>query len=294
MFFHRLSLLCLLLISCITLFAQVPQPKTAIYLRSLAISDSGASIGNIWFKTNNRGYDDHPSFSQDSKYMYYTTEANDYRTDINAVYIPEAKNLEFIVTDGVSEMMPYQKPDMTGLAVLQVSDDKKDKRIVIYNTDGSNQVLTSKVNNIQSYGWLNDNLIAIKTDKPANVLGTYSIASQTFDSLTRFSGESIAKIPSENGIYYGGEERGKFRLYRYYYDIKRNDTLLHLPDGAKFFTVAVDGSVWSVGHGNVYRWPRAASGWQLVHKLEPEMQNGYRVAISRDMAWIAIVAEKKE
>ena len=61
-----------------------------------------------------------------------------------------------------------------------------------------------------------------------------------------------------------------------------------------YFSVALDGSVWSAGNGIIYQWKRASDIWNVVRDYRNETLAGAtRVALSRDMKWLAVVTGLK-
>jgi hypothetical protein len=275
--------------------AQEKLPDTDIYLVPLTQSDSGLVLGGPRLVTvNHPGFDGQPSFTYDSQYMYYSSERDDYKTDIYAVYIQQFQNVEFISTGSVSEFMPQQKPDMTGLSLIQT--DAASRQVWFYGTDGSSKCLTPKLKNTGVYAWFNDSLLAVRLDgESANALCMLNIKTNRVDTLVKNIGPSIGKVPSENSVYYSVEDRGIQRLQRFNYDTGTSDSLLYLPGGTTEFTVSVDGSLWAANQGVIYRWKRAAENWDNVQDFGSGTLGGaYRVAVSRDMRWLAVVAEMRK
>lgn len=273
--------------------AQQPLPDTEIYLINISQTDSGLVLDDGRLLTNHKGYDDHPSFSYDGFYLYYTSERDDYKTDIYTIFLPQFQNVEFISTGSVSELLPQQKPDMKGISVLRHDETMNTKQLWFYGTDAMDKNLAPDLKNISYYTWLNDSLVALRIDdKNSNELRIRNLNTNKDIAVTKNIGTSIAKIPSENGIYFTQTVAGLERLVRHYYDSGKTDTLLYLPAGAKDFCVAMDGSLWAANEGVIYRWPRAAAKWDMVKHLgQGALGAAYRVAISRDLKQLAVVTD---
>lgn len=268
-------------------------PDTEIYLLNIAQTDSGLVLDDGRLLSDHKGYDDMPSFSYDGMYLYYASERDDYRTDIYTVFLPQFLNVEFISTGSVSELCPQQKPDLTGISVLRVDDVSRTRQIWFYGTDATDKNLAPDLKNVGYYNWLNDTLMAIRIDDDnSNELRIRNLKTNKDIVVAKNIGGSVAKIPSENGLYFTQTVDGLEKLVRHYYDSGKTDTLLYLPAGAKDFCVATDGSLWAANEGVIYRWPRAAAKWDLVKHLgQGALGGAYRVAISRDLKQLAVVTD---
>ena len=269
-------------------------PDTDIFLLPITQAADGVSLGDGRLVTAKGKYDDQPSFSFDGQYMYYAAEGDDYKTDIHAVYLPQLQKVEFIVTGSISEYHPFQKPDMTGVSLVRHDPAANTRQVWLYNTDGTDKCLTPKLTDVDRYIWLNDTMLAVRLANDSTVLVLHNVKTNEQQHVAARVGNSIGKVPSENGIYFTQTVDGLEKLVRRYYDSGKTDTLLYLPGGATEFCVAVDGSLWAANKGVIYRWPRAAAKWDLIKDLGTGALGGaMRVAVTRDMKWLAVVTMLK-
>jgi hypothetical protein len=241
---------------------------------------------------NHVGYDNQPSFSQDGQFMYYSSIRDDDKTDIYAVFIPGEQNVEFISTGSVSEYLPFQKPDMSGISLLRVDENARAQQIWFFETDASEKCLTPDLTNVGYYTWLSDTMIAMRLEGDTNKLLIRNLKTNTDVEVTKRVGTSLGKIPSENGLYFTKKIAGKEILMRYYYDTNKTDTLLSFPTGVTEFAVCVDGSLWAANKGIIYRWQRASAKWDTVKDFTgTALATANRVALPRNMQWVAVVVE---
>ena len=270
-------------------------PNTEIFLVPIVQSDSGISLGGGRMVTQVKRYDDQPSFSYDSRYMYYASEGDDYKMDIRTVYIPQYQDVEFIGTGSVSEWYPQQKPDMSGIGLVQDAVLLNTRQVWFYGTDATSKSLTPTITNVLSFSWLSDTTLALTVPtKTGNALCRFNLKTNKHDTLVHNVGNSFVKVPSEDAVYYTQTDQGLERLYRRYLNTGNVDTLLYLPGGAVDFAVAVDGSLWCANKGLVYRWPRAGAKWEVMTDFgSGALGNAFRVAVSRDLKWLAVVSQLK-
>ncbi|HZG00731.1 MAG TPA: hypothetical protein VEY71_07000, partial [Chitinophagales bacterium] len=219
-------------------------PDTDIFLLPITQTADGVSLGAGRVVTAKGKYDDQPSFSFDGQYMYYAAEADDYKTDIHAVYLPQYQNVEFIVTGSISEYHPLQKPDMTGVSLVRHDPASGTRQVWLYNTDGTEKNLTPNLTDVDRFIWLNDTTLALRLAGESNALVLHNTKTNEQQHVASHIGKSIGKVPSENGIYFTQTVDGVQKLMRRYYDSGKTDTLVFLPGGSTEFSVAVDGSLW--------------------------------------------------
>jgi hypothetical protein len=276
---------------CFSSHAQTPLPNTDIYLVGVMQTDSGVALEDGRLVTRLKRYDDQPSFSYDSQYMFYASESDDYKTDAYAVYIPQFQNVEYIATGSVSEYYPQQRPNLTGLAVITGDPLNDSRQVWFYATDASPvQNLTPDNSDVQRFIWLGDSALAYTTR--SNELYMRNLNTFKTTKLASAVGPCIQKVPSENAVYCTANVMGVHRVMRISYDTGKTDSLLYLPGGSTEFCVAVDGSLWAANEGIVYRWPRGAAHWETVKDFgNGALGKANRVAISRDMKWLALVSE---
>jgi hypothetical protein len=151
--------------------------------------------------------------------------------------------------------------------------------------------LAPKLTNVASYIWFGDTSLAVLLANKTNDLCLYNMKTEKLDTLVKNVGASFAKVPSENALYFTRTEKGLEHLYRYNIggDI---DTLVYLAGGCTEFAVAIDGSIWAANRGVVYRWPRAGASWEMMKDFgSGTVGEAYRVAVSRDMKWVAVVTK---
>lgn len=183
----------LLTILFFTTIASVAQSSTEVYLFDLKETKNGFSISNPLNISNNDGYDNQPSFTDDGKTMLFSSTRNN-QTDILWYHIQSGTKKWISETPG-GEYSPVLMPDGKHISAVRLDPDGLQLLYKYSIADGSSEVLVPDLK-IGYYTWfLNSRLIAFVLGEPAT-LQEIDLDSRKAQIMYTNPGRSIHYIPS--------------------------------------------------------------------------------------------------
>ncbi|MEO9886727.1 MAG: hypothetical protein ABJR05_04800 [Balneola sp.] len=176
-----------------TSIAAVAQPSTEIYLFDMKKTNAGFSISNPVNVSNNTGYDNQPSFTEDGKTLLYAS-TRDGQTDI-LWYDIETGMKRWISDTPGGEYSPVLMPDGKHISAVRLDTDGLQLLYKYSVEDGETSVLVPDLK-IGYYTWfLNSRLIAFVLGEPAT-LQEIDLDSRKAQIMYTNPGRSIHYIPS--------------------------------------------------------------------------------------------------
>ncbi len=118
-----------LFLSGITLFAQAPDSE--VFLFSIDKKDGKYNFSNGKNISNNKGYDNQPSFSLDSRSILFTSGRNNNNFDIYEYNLVDKKVSQLIA----SENGEYTAKEFDGNTVMFVREGKEDQGMTVWKFD---------------------------------------------------------------------------------------------------------------------------------------------------------------
>jgi hypothetical protein len=132
-------------------------PKTEIWLLPM---NSNEPAGQPVRLTKTAGYHNQPHFSDDSKRLFFTAEAEGSQTDI-WVHDMQSGRQYVINTSAFSDFSPTPVPGQDALSVVRVEADGRQRLWRIDLGTGEESVLLERVEPVGYHAWLSANRVAL-------------------------------------------------------------------------------------------------------------------------------------
>jgi hypothetical protein len=290
-------IIALLLLLPIKAFSQLPE--TDIWLMNISIEKGKIGFSSAKNITKRKGYENQPSFSADSKTIYFTSFSDtSTQTDIYT-YSFTTQQVKPYTSSGTSEYSPAVNFTGTGLSVLMVEEDSS-QRIWEYPISGGKPSrLFAARDSIGYFAWIDANTVL------AYILSDGKATPERLSLLKKDGTEK--KIAEKVGR--GMKVYGKSALfvkkvdtlqYVYLTDFTQNKPLLKVPGKSvdlavyKNYVLMADGSTIYGARMQVKN--KEITGLDAFVDLQDVSGFGSgkisRMAVSPDEKMIAVVVEK--
>ncbi len=267
------------------------QPETEVYLFDLSISNGEIQVENPRNVSNNEGYDNQPSFSEDSKFIFFASTRNG-QTDIRKYDVSSGAN-EWVTNTEGSEYSPTPRPGSNTLSSILLEEDGR-QLLWEYDLESGNGEVLIPFTKIGYHAWLDvDNLFSF-------VLGItptfqeINVPRQQAEIILENAGRSIHKIPGKNAISFIDKNPESWVISAYYPETKRFEALKVTPEGSEDICWTSDQTIL-IGQGSrILSWKLGVeSDWQEVVNLDDfDLQNISRMAISPDQSLLTVVVSE--
>lgn len=200
---------------CFSLFGQLPE--TQIWLIKLKKEKDAVFLGKASVLTNNKGYNNQPSFSLDNRTLFYVCADSNQQTDIYACQLPSAK-IKKITQTQLSEYSPQEhKPGKLHAVVVEKDSTQKIHEIEIA-TGIHSSVL--EPDSVGYYCFLNaDSLVYYKLTQPHS-LRLYTLNSQNESWLGNYPTRGF-KPYNPYCLYYCLKDSLQTDLYQYNFRLQK-------------------------------------------------------------------------
>lgn len=266
------------------------QPNTEVFLFDLNTENDTFHLSNYKNISNNNGYDNQPSFLNDSTILYAGTRNN--QTDIVKYHINDGSKEWLSNTEG-SEYSPIKIPNKNAVSAVRLELDGIQKFYGYDMKTGNYELLIDDII-IGYYIWYDKNIVvssALENDYLSLYLS--EINKNKHIKIEENIGRSIHHIPNSALISYISKTNTDW-------DIK---SLNPKSGEIKFITKTLaqtedmcwlsDGSILMAKDGILFRYnPKTDNEWQEVFSLKSEgITNITRLAVSPDGKKLAVVGE---
>lgn len=267
------------------------QPNTDVFLFDLELNTNEYILSNSKNISDNEGYDNQPSFINDTTLLYVKTRNG--QTDIVKYNIERAESRWINETEG-SEYSPLKIPNKSAISSIRLDKDGKQ---LLYTYDikkGSSTVLLKNLV-VGYHTWFDKNtIISSVLDKEVLSLVSSDVSSQKHDTILKNIGRSLHKIPNSELISYISKENDKWEIRSYHPKTRSNVFITHTLDEVEDMCWTPDGTILMGKGNNIYKFsPYRDFKWTKIASLEKfGIKNISRLIISPDGDKLAIVGEK--
>ncbi|MBL7928109.1 MAG: PD40 domain-containing protein [Bacteroidia bacterium] len=288
--FKSLPVIVALLLNPALYFAQMP--VTDIWLFKIKKDTSANKYSFVNAKKINTGnrYNNQPSFTPDSKQLLFVSSTDTLQTDVYALTLQDS-SIEKITDTRESEYSPVMY-EADKISVVRVDMDKAQRLYSLNKENDFNAGLLVNFNDsVAYYGWIgkNDVALAVLNNKKME-LQIFNLPSQQYISLmSEKAGRCFGSITSGEVCYMIKTTDSTGTIMRY--DLQNEMTaewcpaLKHSDD----FAITPEGNVWMGYNGNLYEWNHKKSEWIMLADFKETPGNFYRLAVSKDGNWLALV-----
>jgi Tol biopolymer transport system component len=264
-------------------------PETDIFLCTVKKDSSGYIFSTPENITDREGYDNQPSFSPDTKKILYTAVADSLQSDIYS-YDIELKASFQITSTAESEYSPAFTPDNSRISVVRVDTDSAQR----FYTFPFNQIDDATlIKNTDGIGYaciLNDSLLAMFILGKAHTLQVLNVKNSERKLIASDIGRCMKLSPDKSKMFFIIKSNP---AEWYIYAMNCSDFSLtrisKTPDGCEDFAIFPDGSFVMGSKGKLYLLG-GSNEWKEIADFSKELTDFYRVSVSNDGSYIALVA----
>jgi hypothetical protein len=181
-------------------FILKAQPSTDIYLFTVTLKNKNPVISYATNITNRKGYDNQPSFHPTLPFLYYASDNDSGRSDINYYNYTTKQTVPFTNTNE-REYSPTLTPDGKFISCI-IQRDNGAQDLGKYPLNGGAPLVL--INNliVGYHCWVNESslLLFILDDSTSNSLRYYNLLTKKDSVLLKNPGRCIQKIPGQNAI----------------------------------------------------------------------------------------------
>lgn len=275
--------------------ATTPRPATAgpdVFLVSLTMANGVVKAGVPANLTRRDGYDNQPSFSGDSRQMFYTSNRGDGQTDIYKYDFNTGLAVPAHSTKPESEYSAYPVDNGKSLAVIRVEADST-QRLWRMPLDGSApSVMFPQTKPVGYFAQADDSTWAMFVlGSPATL--HVGIAGRTpTNVLASNIGRSLHRIPGTSRVSFVQKGADAWYVMQFDARTRRVDTLMKTLPRVEDLAW-VDSTTMLMGQGTkLFSWTRGAAEWTQVADFNfAHVTSISRLAVSPNQRWLAMVAE---
>ncbi len=280
----------LLIISVLLGSLAYAQPNTEIYLFDLEITEGIPKLTNKTNISNNAGYDNQPSFYDDTTLIFSATRNG--QTDIRSYDITTGQSKWITDTPGGSEYSPTRIPNGSAISAIRLDTTGLQRLYRYDNTTGKSSPILKDAK-VGYHLWYSDdiliNTVLIENRMDLVVSHLKENSNYTFQKQV---GRSLLSIPNSRKISFLDFSEGGSVL-KAMDPISGATAPIIRPDGAQDFCWLLDGILLTAKGNRLLKYhPEKDTTWQLVAQFEdPDMYTITRMAVNSDGTRLAIVAE---
>jgi len=188
----------------LTLIALLPllhfsQPNTDVFIFDLNTEKGGFELSNMKNISDNKGYDNQPSFMDNNTILFAGTRNG--QTDIVKYTINYDSKIYINLTEG-SEYSPLKIPNQKAVSAIRLDKDGTQKLYKYSLRNGESEVLVDDIV-IAYHTWYNDSiLVSSVLENEGMSLYTTNFEIQENSKVEAKVGRSLHKIPNTNMISY--------------------------------------------------------------------------------------------
>jgi dipeptidyl aminopeptidase/acylaminoacyl peptidase len=251
--------------------------------------NTGPSLGRPVNITKRSGYDNQPSFTPDSRSIFYTSTRDDAQSDIYRYDIASAATTRVTKTPE-SEYSATVMPDGRRFSGIRVEKDST-QRLWSFAPDGSDaKLVVPSLKPVGYHAWLDANTLVMFVLGRPNALVLGDLRSGKMDTLARSIGRSLSRLPNGDGFAFAQIADSATMLKGMDPARLRTWDIAPLPRGTQDIAWLSDGSMIAGAGSRLIIWRKGATAWADVADLSGEgVTEITRLAVSPDGKWLALV-----
>jgi WD40-like Beta Propeller Repeat len=280
------------LMAALVLLAQQPSPPaTDIYLVELNGLGSLAAAKPQPVAVE-KGYDNQPSFTPDSRTLLFTANRDGKQTDIYEQ--TRGGTARALIATPEAEYSPTITPD-GGISVIRVEADGA-QRLWRFDRDGSHpHVLLANVKPVGYHAWIDGARLALFVLGPPATLRLARPGEGPAEIVVTDIGRSIQTIPGSRSISYVQRDGERFVVKQFDPDAKQSAVLVEAVAGSSDRDCAwtPDGMLLMASGTRVFAWRKGESSWREVYDVKPHgLGTVSRMAVAPDGRALALVVSE--
>ncbi|MGB0789513.1 MAG: TolB family protein [Marinirhabdus sp.] len=275
-----------------TTAALVAQPSTEVFLLDIEHTDDTLKVAHFQNISNNAGYDNQPSFLDDSTLAFAKNNAG--QTDIAVYDVPTNKTSYFNTKTDGGEYSPQKVPNSPAIAAVRLDPDGK-QRLYRYGANGGNSLLLNGTE-VAYYAFLDaDRIVASVLANGALDLVVANVRTQEVLPYLENTGRSIHRAPESHGISYTAVNNEKnHEVFTVNFDKDSESYFVcQLPIGVQDYAWLGNSKLIAGSGSALYMYDLFGEGdWELAINLKDKnITNITRLSVSPNGKKLALAAE---
>ena len=287
--YMKLRIFCLLFVLTLYSFSQT---DTDIYVFDFIQGDSIIVVDNPVNISDNKGYDNQPSFLNDGSGILYASTRND-QTDIALYDIENNVNVWLTETDA-NEYSPIQTPDKKYFSAVRM--DKDGNQLLWVNRfNGKKQEVLIEDQPVAYHAWLNKKMLVSFVIGDPSTLVVSNLKYKIKYPIDKNIGRSILKIPNTELLSIISLEHEEPEIYSINPTTSEKKYIADPLEGAQDLAWTPDGTMIMGKDDKLFKLkPGTDTTWIEFASLSSYGINGIsRIAISPFGNKLAIVVDEK-
>ncbi|GEM_PF-220060 len=270
--------------------AQSAPTATDVFLVPIIGGGALPKLGAPLNVTNREGYDNQPSFSGDSRSLFYTSTRADAQADIyrytfsTGLSVPVQKTPE-------SEYSAFPTTDDQAITVIRVELDSA-QRLWRMPASGAPRVMFPSVKPVGYFAQADDSTWALFVlGQPATLQIAHTNREGT-ETVARNIGRSLHRIPGTTKVSFVQKGAGGWFVMSFDPATKQIDTLVATPSRTSEDVVWADSITLLSGSGSkLFAWKKGTTTWTEVADFNYAAIDAItRLAVSRNGQFLAVTA----
>lgn len=264
------------------------QPATNVYLLEI----SGNELSNPVNISDNEGYNNQPSFWEDSKSVLYARTVNG-QTEIARYFIDKKETAVITSTPQGSEYSPTQIPETSDISSIRL-DTNGLQLLYSYDLDGRPFVLVNDLK-IGYHAWFSNTELACFVLGDPATLQWIDFENSVTKIIAENIGRAIHKIPEQDAIsYMDKSDEDSWEILSWNPDNGSTKKLLEIKNGVEDYCWSADGNIIHSDGSQIIKYAPNSSEKSILADLSKLGIEGKvsRLAASPDGKHLAVVIEK--
>ncbi|GAA4272161.1 hypothetical protein U6A24_11695 [Aquimarina gracilis] len=274
-------------------FSSFSQTNTEVYLFDLTTKDNTFNLRNQRNISNNKGYDNQPSFYNDNIVLFSSSRNN--QTDIAAYNIRDAKVNWISDTPNGGEYSPTKIPNQKNVSAIRLDNDGKQLLYKYNYNDGNSHELLKNLK-VGYHCWYNQEVIissVLEDDALSLIVSNLKDGSNY--TVQKKVGRSLHKIPNSNLISYISKENETWEIKSL--DPISGDTkkIINTIPEAEDMCWLINGTILMGKDDQIFKFdPKKDDDWSIFYSFKDSgLNNITRIATNSISTLLAIVFESK-
>ena len=280
----RLTLIFLFLIGQI--FAQ---SNTEVYLFDLEMTENGIEISNKINISNNRGYDNQPSFYDDNTIIFASTR-ND-QTDIRKYDIANGELSWLTDTPEGSEYSPTRIPDSDDISAIRL-DTTGFQRLYEYKTKSGKSKMILKDAKVGYHLWMgSDILVTTVLEEEGMDLKVFNLKNGLTYTFQKGVGRSLSRVPESGNFSYTTTNENGTRIWSVNAETGQGSGITTFKGSQDYAWLPDKTMITGAGNQLMGYNPAKDNEWRTLHSFfDNDIYDISRIAVNPSGTKLAIVA----
>ena len=271
--------------------AVFSQPETDVFLLNIHQTDGKLQFENLRNISANAGYDNQPSFLNNSTLLYASTRNG--QTDIMSYELNTGEKNWLTSTSDGSEYSPLKIPGINAISAIRLDKDGKQ---LLYQYDlesGESKVLLNGIK-VGYHVWYNHNIL-VTTVLAENRMDLVmaNLRDGSTKTFQKNVGRSLLKIPGTELISYISKESAPWVVRSFNPMNGATSDIIALPPGTEDVLWLPDGTLITTQDKTVLSFrPKTDHNWAPMHHFQDiSLGKLSRMAVDPNQKFLALVSE---